>query len=103
MQILIDIPEDFYEALKKTDEMSSGLHSEKTLMSVIYSAVAKGTPLPEGHGDLIDKNKLSKKKQYLFKTDNGAFPKSEWFIKADDLFSAEAIIPAHKEIKERCK
>lgn len=47
MQILIDKPEDFYEALKKTDEMSSGLHSEKTLMSVIYSAVAKGTPFPE--------------------------------------------------------
>lgn len=47
MQILIDIPEDFYEALKKTDEMSSGLRSEKTLMSVVYSAVAKGTPFPE--------------------------------------------------------
>lgn len=47
MQIVIDIPEDFYEALKKTDEMSSGLRSEKTLMSVVYSAVAKGTPFPE--------------------------------------------------------
>jgi len=47
MQIVIDIPEDFYEALKKTDEMPSGLRSEKTLMSVVYSAVAKGTPFPE--------------------------------------------------------
>lgn len=63
MQILIDIPEDFYEALKKTDEISSGLHSEKTLMSVIYSAVAKGTPFPEEHGRIIDESKITKCEQ----------------------------------------
>ena len=54
MQIVIDIPEVFYEALKKTDEILGGQRSGKTLMSVIYNAVAKGTPLPKGHGRLID-------------------------------------------------
>ncbi len=60
MHIVIDIPEDFYEALKKTDEMTSGLHSENTLMSVVYSAVAKGTVLPKGYGRLGDLDALEK-------------------------------------------
>ena len=42
-------------------------------------------------GRLIDVDKLNKKKKYLFKTENGAFPKSEYFIKADDLFSAPTV------------
>lgn len=54
MQILIDIPEVYFEALKKTDEIVSGQRSGKTLMSVIYNAVANGTPLPKGHGKIID-------------------------------------------------
>ena len=36
----------------------------------------------------IDANKLNKKKKYTFQTQGGCFPKSEWFIKADDLFAA---------------
>ena len=42
-------------------------------------------------GRLIDADKLNKKKKYLFQTESGAFPKSEWFIKADDLFSAPTV------------
>ena len=59
MQIVIEIPEVFYEALKKTDVMVSGQRSGKTLMSVIYNAVAKGTPLPKGHGRLGDLDKVA--------------------------------------------
>lgn len=40
---------------------------------------------------LIDADKLNKKKKYLFQTESGAFPKSEYFIKADDLFSAPTV------------
>ena len=58
MQIVIDIPAVFYEALKKTDEITSGQRSGKTLMSVIYNAVANGIPLPEKHGDLLDADEL---------------------------------------------
>lgn len=36
----------------------------------------------------IDADKLNKKKKYLFRTQGEPFPKSEWFIKADDFFSA---------------
>ena len=42
-------------------------------------------------GRLIDADKLNKKKKYLFKTESGAFPKSEWFIKADNLFLAPTV------------
>lgn len=40
---------------------------------------------------LVDADKLNKKKKYLFQTESGAFPKSEYFIKADDLFSAPTV------------
>lgn len=62
MHIVIDIPEVFYEVLKKADEIVSGPHSEKALMSVIYNAIAKGTPLPKGHGRLIDISQIDKDK-----------------------------------------
>ena len=50
---------------------------------------------------LIDADKLNKKKKYLFKTESGAFPKREWFIKANDLFSAPTVeaIPKDNTIK----
>lgn len=42
---------------------------------------------------LIDADKLNRKKKYVFQTQNGCFPKSEWFIKADDLFAAPTVNP----------
>ena len=38
----------------------------------------------------INADKLNKKKQYSFQTQFGCFPKSEWFIKAEDFFAAPA-------------
>lgn len=64
--------------------------------ATIADAIKNGTPLPKGHGRLIDADKLNRKKKYCFQTEHGAFPKSEWFIKADDLFSAKTIIEADK-------
>ena len=55
--------------------------------------IATAAPVPK-HGDLIDRQKLNKKKKYCFQTQGGAFPKSEWYIKAEDLFNAPTIIPA---------
>ena len=40
---------------------------------------------------LVDADNLNKKKKYSFQTVLGAFPKYEWFIKADDLFSAPTV------------
>lgn len=37
--------------------------------------------------DYISRDKLRKKKKYIFRTESGAFPKSEWFYKFDDVES----------------
>jgi len=44
MQIVIDIPEEEYENVKK----ASGCYN-------FGEAIVNGTPLPERHGDLVDK------------------------------------------------
>lgn len=56
--------------------------------------------LPDKHGDLIDRNKLLKKKKHLFQTESGCFPKSEWFIKLDDVFGADAVVMAERKDDE---
>ena len=40
---------------------------------------------------LIDADKLNKKKKYCFGVAGLPFPKSEWFIKASDLFSSTTV------------
>lgn len=47
MKLIIDIPEDCYDALVKTDMIISGMRGGITLMSIIYNAVAHGTPLTQ--------------------------------------------------------
>ena len=51
MKIVIDIPEEEYELVRH------GNKSYRTELELMY-AVANGIPLPEGHGDLIDRDKL---------------------------------------------
>lgn len=41
--------------------------------------------------DLIDRQKLLKKKQYSFQTENGAFPRHDYFIKISDIRSMSAV------------
>lgn len=45
IQVVIDIPKEDYEYLKS--------HNKDGL----YNAILNGTPLPKGHGDLIDVNR----------------------------------------------
>lgn len=47
VKLIIEIPEVYYEALSKTEEIISSQRSGKTFMSVIYSAVAHGIPLDD--------------------------------------------------------
>ena len=49
MKIVIDIPDFIYERLK--EDVNCGMVN-------LNSAIANGTPLPKGHGDLIDRSKL---------------------------------------------
>lgn len=50
MQIVIDIPKEDWEFIKESD----GCRWSRA----IIEGVINGTPLPKGHGDLIDRNDL---------------------------------------------
>ena len=52
MQIVIKIDKEDYERLREYKEAPFC-----SLTSRVYEAIANGTPLPEGHGDLIDVNR----------------------------------------------
>lgn len=55
MKLMIEIPEEFYEAVKKDPSILAPpfLSCEK-----VGEIIANGIPLPKGHGDLIDRNNL---------------------------------------------
>lgn len=55
MKVVIDIPDEQYEFIKRSDETAFAIVSSKECM--LY-AIKNGTPLPKGHGDLIDRNIL---------------------------------------------
>jgi hypothetical protein len=52
MKIVIDIPEDYYKAIKE-------IPVEQSTADMMI--IRKGTPLPKGHGRLIDADALEKK------------------------------------------
>jgi len=54
MQIVIDIPEEIYKASQILD-----VKYEDTVQ-IPLEVIANGTPLPKGHGDLIDRKELLK-------------------------------------------
>lgn len=55
MQIVIDIPNSIYANLPKI--VNGSIASKR-----ILDCVKNGTPLPKGHGDLVDRNDLKYEK-----------------------------------------
>lgn len=51
MKLIINIPEENYERLKFMEEMGA-------LNNPYLETIANGTPLPKGHGRLIDVERL---------------------------------------------
>ena len=80
MKIVIDIPEEEYELVRHENK---SFRTELELMN----AVANGTPLPKGHGDLVDFDRLCK--EYW----DGNYME----IHKDDLSNIKPIIEADKE------
>lgn len=58
MQLVIEISDDIYKALKDSEVVLNGFRSGKTFFRKVRYAIANGTPLPKGHGRLIDADKL---------------------------------------------
>jgi hypothetical protein len=53
MQIVIDIPEGNYKAICETKNVW-----EREPKQIIYLAIANGTPLPKGHGRILDEKDI---------------------------------------------
>ena len=81
MKLIIDISDKDYEKLKDG-------HIPFSILDVIQN----GTPIPKGHGDLIDRNKLLRFEPMWYHLSNGdvACPKI-------DIENAPTIIESDKE------
>lgn len=77
MQIVIEIDEEYYDYIKEHQYPEA---------SIIFCAIKNGTPLPKGHGDLVDFDKLCE--EYW----DGNYLE----IHCDELASIQPIIEADK-------
>lgn len=55
MKVMIDISEEMY---KEYMSIHLARGNGKGIVSTLLTAIQKGTPLPEHHGDLIDRDEL---------------------------------------------
>jgi len=86
MQIVIDIPEEEYNWIIKSDKTVFADVASKECM---LHAIKNGTPLPKGHGRLIDADALLKKHPEF---DTYPFPSTT-------IDNAPPIIEADKEVE----
>ena len=97
MQIVIDIPEDRYKWIKQRVEENK---NEPTHLPMEYVLIANGTPLPRGHGRLIDADKM--KNKMLYSHDIGAEIEMNGTEEVINYIfnDAPTIIEADKEVEE---
>lgn len=65
MKLVIDIPESTYKVFKNLNEIIGILVYEKDILTLI-KAVKNGTPLPKGHGRLVDMSEVIVKLMQYF-------------------------------------
>lgn len=84
IELVIKIPEDDYDFIKRTGYNTQSL----------YRAIKNGTPLPKGHGRLIDADKLQ---THFVGTEQG----TDLVVYLEPtIINAPTIIEAEKEDKE---
>lgn len=87
MEIVVKIPDAAFEMLKEKMPMPSWIQSN------VLNAVASGTPLPKGHGRLIDADKLESRTRLYAPRENEGL-----LMRYDDLQSAPTVVEADKEV-----
>ena len=86
IELVIKIPKELYEAYKGRPPMLGDAG-----MDMIAQSIANGTPLPKGHGDLIDRGEL---KTHFIGTEQGT--DLEVYLEPT-IINAPPIIKADKE------
>ena len=54
MKLIIDIPDNIYDAIKKVQTISSGQRSGKTLLQILVNSVENSTPLDDVKAEIED-------------------------------------------------
>ena len=100
MQVVIDIKEDDYKVFERQ------IVGNTTPRDRLFNAIKNGTPLPKGHGDLIDRSKIE---WYgcNFESDKNCNKVNKncsicFFAECshDQVMELSAVIPAESEDKE---
>ena len=88
MKLIIDIPKDIIESAKSNPNYYPAYHFEK-----IWRAIAKGIPLPKGHGRLIDADDIAL-------IDEQFYTPSDYYVAESAINDAPTIIEADKAESE---
>ena len=89
MKLIIDIPEEEYALCKK--------QWDTECLDTLMIAVKYGTPLPKGHGELIDRDKI----EYLKAIHDAKYGHISWIDAIEKIkHSAPTIIEADKKESE---
>jgi len=98
IELVVRIDEKLYKDIYSDAEIMiyGGMRSGKMLLVTLLKAIRNGTPLPKGHGDLIDRNELLK--HYDSTTyHNGIEERKIHFVQIGYVNDAPTIIKADKE------
>lgn len=93
IELVIKIPEKTYKHILSMQFYIPGSRSDKLLLEEILKAIRTGTPLPKGHGDLIDRKDLTPDADY----EDGIFGA----VSCQQIVEAEAIIEADTESENK--
>ena len=88
MKVVIDIPDRVFEKLQNGEIQFGGITSRS-----IFWAFKDGTPLPKGHGDLIDRSKLK-----IVNLGIGDY--DVWGVEDYVIADALPVIPADKTVED---
>lgn len=89
-KILVEIPDNWYEQLQNDIAMARKFYTSENYEKLIL----EGTPLPKGHGELIDRDKT----EYLKSLHDAKYGHISWSEAIKRIkYSAPTIIEADKE------
>ena len=87
IELVIKIPEGIYKASRFIDV------KYEDVIQIPLEVIANGTPLPKGHGDLIDRKELLKQS---YRIDNSAILSTRDVVNEKEIEAAKPIIEADK-------
>ena len=93
MKLVIEIDENIYNALQTKEYEHYSISNIYRFINAIWNVIKHGTPLPKGHGDLVDVNTIN-----LYEED--FYDGADYVRAINAITNAPTIIEADKEREE---